>query len=111
ERAKLEPIQQRIESEQAQISAYGQLQSALSDFQSATEELNATDAFESLSTSVEGSGLSAVSDSDAQPGRYDIHVEQLATAGSLVTERLDTADTAIVTGEQSLTFSLAEGAI
>jgi len=111
ERAKLEPIQERIETEESQISAYGQVKSALSDFQSATEELNATDAFESLSTSVEGSGLSAVSDSDAQPGRYDIHVEQLATAGSLVTERLDTADTAIVTGEQSLTFSLAEGAI
>ena len=111
ERAKLEPIQERIETEESQISAYGQVKSALSDFQSATEELNATDAFESLSTSVEGSGLSAVGDSDAQPGRYDIHVEQLATAGSLVTERLDTADTAIVTGEQSLTFSLAEGAI
>ncbi|KTG27922.1 flagellar hook protein [Idiomarina sp. WRN-38] len=111
ERAKLEPIQERIETEESQISAYGQVKSALSDFQSATEELNATDAFESLSTSVEGSGLGAVSDSDAQPGRYDIHVEQLATAGSLVTERLDTADTAIVTGEQSLTFSLAEGAI
>ena len=111
ERAKLEPIQERIETEESQISAYGQVKSALSDFQSATEELNATDAFESLSTSVEGSGLSAVSDSDAQPGRYDIHVEQLATAGSLVTERLDTVDTAIVTGEQSLTFSLAEGAI
>ena len=111
ERAKLEPIQERIETEESQISAYGQVKSALSDFQSATEELNATDAFESLSTSVEGSGLSAVSDSDAQPGRYDIHVEQLATAGSLVTERLDTADTAIVTGEQSLTFSLAEGTI
>ena len=111
ERAKLEPIQERIETEESQISAYGQVKSALSDFQSATEELNATDAFESLSTSVEGSGLSAVSDSDAQPGRYDIHVEQLATAGSLVTERLDTVDTAIVTGEQSLTFSLAEGTI
>ena len=111
ERAKLEPIQERIETEESQISAYGQVKSALSDFQSATEELNATDAFESLSTSVEGSGLGAVSDSDAQPGRYDIHVEQLATAGSLVTERLDTADTAIVTGEQSLTFSLAEGTI
>ncbi|KFC49395.1 hypothetical protein DK37_10275 [Halomonas sp. SUBG004] len=54
ERAKLEPIQEQIETEQAQISAYGQLQSALSAFQASAKALNEQDAFQSLSTSVEG---------------------------------------------------------
>lgn len=111
ERAKLEPVQQQIETEQAQISAYGQLQSALSSFQASTKALNEEGTFESLSTSVEGGAVTAVSSNDAQPGQYDIQVDQLATAGSLVTERLDAPDTALVSGPQSLTFSLAEGTI
>lgn len=109
ERAKLEPIQQQIDSQQAQISAYGQLQSALSAFQASAKSLNEPGTFESLSTNVEGSAVSAVSSNDAQPGQYEVQVEQLATAGSLVTERLASADTAITSGEQTLSFNLAEG--
>lgn len=111
ERAKLEPIQEQIETEQAQISAYGQLQSALSAFQASAKALNEQDAFQSLSTSVEGGAVAAVSSNDAQPGQYDIQVDQLATAGSLVTERLDAQDVALVSGQQTLSFSLADGAI
>ncbi|SBR46091.1 flagellar filament capping protein FliD [Halomonas sp. HL-93] len=111
EQAKLEPIQQQAETEEAQISAYGQLKSDLSQFQSAAEKLNDPATFESLSTDVEGSGVSAVSSDDAQPGQYNVQVDQLASAGSLVTERLDTSDEAVIDGDQSLSFNLAEGDI
>lgn len=109
ERAKLEPIQQQIQSEKAQISAYGQLQSALSQFQSSSEALNGASSFESLTTNVEGSAVGAVSSNEAQPGQYEVQVDRLATASSLVTERLETAIESIVTGEQSLDFTLADG--
>jgi len=111
EQAKLEPIQQQAESEDAQISAYGKIKSDLSQFQSSAEKLNDPATFESLSTNVEGSGVSAVSSDDAQPGQYDVQVDRLASASSIVTERLETSDESIIDGDQSLSFSLAEGDI
>lgn len=111
EQAKLEPIQQQAESEEAQISAYGKIKSDLSQFQSSAEKLNDPATFESLSTNVEGSGVSAVSSDDAQPGQYDVQVDRLASASSIVTERLETSDESIIDGDQSLSFSLAEGDI
>ncbi|MGM0823647.1 MAG: flagellar filament capping protein FliD [Pseudomonadota bacterium] len=109
EQAKLEPIQEQVESEEAQISAYGKLKSDLEQFQSSAEKLNDPATFESLSTNVEGSGVSAVSSDDAQPGQYDVEVEQLASAGSLVTERLETSDEAVVGAGETLTFNMADG--
>ncbi|WP_271910662.1 flagellar filament capping protein FliD [Vreelandella alkaliphila] len=111
EQAKLEPIAEQIQSEDAKISAYGKLQSALEQFQSSAEALNKPSSFESLTTNVEGSAVGAVSSNAAQPGQYEVQVGQLATASSLVTERLETADESIVTGEQSLSFALADGAM
>lgn len=109
ERAKLEPIQEQIKNEQAQISAYGQLRSALSQFQTSAAALNDPAAFESLTTNVEGGAVGAVSSNEAQPGQYEVQVERLATAGSLVTERLQAADESIINGEQSLSFTFADG--
>lgn len=111
EQAKLGPIAEQIQSEDAKISAYGKLQSALEQFQSSAEALNKPSSFESLTTNVEGSAVGAVSSNEAQPGQYEVQVGQLATASSLVTERLETADESIVTGEQSLSFALADGAM
>lgn len=111
ERGKLEPIAQQIQSAETQISAYGQLQSALTQFQSSAEALNDTSSFESLTTNVEGGAVGAVSSNKAQPGQYEVQVDRLATASSLVTERLETAVESIVTGEQSLNFTIADGAL
>lgn len=111
EQAKLEPIAEQIHSEQTQISAYGQLTSALERFQSSAQALNDGSSFESLTTNIEGSAVGAVSSNEAQPGQYEVQVERLATASSLVTERLETAIESIVTGEQSLDFTLADGTL
>lgn len=111
ERSKLTPIAQQIQSAETQISAYGKLQSALEQFQGSAQALNDSSSFESLTTNVEGSAVGAVSTDEAQPGQYEVQVERLATASTLVTERLETAVESIVTGEQSLNFTLADGAL
>ncbi|WP_447895103.1 flagellar filament capping protein FliD [Vreelandella sp. GE22] len=109
ERAKLTPIAQQVQSEQATVSAYGTLKSAVATFQDATEALNDTATFESLTTNVDGDAVTAVVSNEAQAGRYEVEVDQLATAGSFVTERLSSSDESIVSGEQTLTFDMAKG--
>ncbi|WNL41804.1 flagellar filament capping protein FliD [Halomonas sp. PAMB 3264] len=111
ERAKLQPIAEQVQSANTTVSAYGALKSAVSTFQDATQALNDTSSFESLTTNVEGDGVIAIASSEAQAGRYDVEVDQLATAGSLVTERLDSADESVVSGEQTLSFALTEGSM
>ncbi|WP_447957134.1 flagellar filament capping protein FliD [Vreelandella sp. EE7] len=109
ESAKLTPIAEQVQSEKATLSAYGTLKSAISTFQDATQALNDAESFESLTTRVDGDAVTAVTTNEAQPGRYEVEVEQLATAGSFVTERLGSSDESIISGEQTLTFGLAEG--
>lgn len=103
EQEKLVPIQQQVESEQAQVSAYGQLQGGLSQFQASAAQLNDAELYESLATNVEGSAVTAATSNDAQPGRYEVSVSDLATSGSLATQRVSDPTDAITNGE-TLTF-------
>ncbi|KPQ23326.1 MAG: flagellar hook-associated protein 2 [Halomonas sp. HL-48] len=113
EQQKLEPIQDSIETAETEITAYGKLKSALSELDSSVSQLSDASTFEGLTSNVEGGAVSAVTSNDAQPGRYDVSVGNLATAGSLVTERIAdiASDESIVDGEQSLTFDVADGTI
>lgn len=107
ERGKLEPIERQLETQQTKISAYGQLQSALSKFQDAADALNDSSLYESLSTNVGGEALSAAADAEAQPGSYNVTVETLATRGTLASGGVGTADEAITTNAQKLTLNFA----
>ncbi|CAO1668279.1 Flagellar hook-associated protein 2 [Halomonas sp. NYA30] len=109
EQQKLVPIQQQVESEEAKISAYGQLKGGLSQLQTAASALNNPELYGGLTTSVEGDGVRATSSDEAQPGQYAVEVEQLATAGSLATERVTAPDETIIDGDTELTFTLADG--
>lgn len=113
EQQKLEPIQERIQTAETEITAYGKLKSSLSELDSSVDKLSDAGTFEGLTSNVEGGAVSAVAGDDAQPGRYDVSVGNLASAGSLVTERLAgvATDESIVDGQQSLTFDVAEGAL
>ncbi len=86
ERGKLAPIEQQLETQQTKISAYGQLQTALSAFQDAADALNDSTLYESLSTNVSGEAFTATANGEAQPGSYNVSVTQLATSGTLATE-------------------------
>jgi flagellar hook-associated protein 2 len=71
---------------QGKLSAYGQVSSAVSTFQSALSTLNSTNTFKALTaTSSNKDMLSATASTGAVPGKYKINVTQLAQAQSLMT--------------------------
>tara|TARA_R110001599_G_scaffold227036_6_gene426129 strand:- start:3645 stop:4991 length:1347 start_codon:yes stop_codon:yes gene_type:complete len=107
EREKLVPIERRLETQDTKISAYGQLQSALSAFQDSADALNDSALYESLSTNVGGEAITASADAEAQPGSYNVSVETLATRGTLASNGVDTADEAITADAQKLTLNFA----
>ena len=111
EREKLEPIEQQLESEQTRISAYGQLEGALSEFQSAAGALGDTSLYESLSTNTSGEAVSAAADETAMPGSYTVNVDSLATRGTLASEGITDAPDAAISGatEQAMTFTFGNG--
>lgn len=105
EEEKLVPIERQLETQQTKISAYGQLQSALSAFQDSADALNDSALYESLSTSVGGEAITATADAEAQPGSYNVSVGQLATAGTLATGRVDAPDVQLVDADTTLTLN------
>ncbi|XKH60305.1 flagellar filament capping protein FliD [Halomonas sediminis] len=109
ERGKLAPIERQLESQQTRISAYGQLKSGLSSFQSAIGKLNDSSLYSSLSASVSGESVSATATAEANAGRYDVEVIQLATAGSLATTSVTDSNAPIIdaNNDQTLTLSFA----
>ncbi|UYG02083.1 flagellar filament capping protein FliD [Halomonas sp. LR3S48] len=111
ERSKLEPIKQQIETQQVKISAYGELKGALSSFQTATDTLNDASLYQSLSTSVSGNAVQAAAGPEASPGQYAIDVEQLATAGSLATQRVDSLDTVLNDADASLDLTFVDDSL
>lgn len=88
---------------QSQVSALGQVKSALSSFQSALGSLSKVSTFQAVkATAADTSVLSASADATAAPGSYAIQVSQLAQAQKLVTA--GQASTTAPIGTGTLTF-------
>jgi flagellar hook-associated protein 2 len=86
EQQPLTALQNKAQQYNTQISAYGQLQSAMSTFQNAMEGLNDVSNFDKFSaTSSDSSVLSAQADSTATVGKHQIQVERLAQAHTMAT--------------------------
>lgn len=83
EREQLKPLESQKASYQAEISAYGKLESALSSFQDAAAKLNDESLYRSLSTAVTGDSATATATSEAQAGTYDVGVTNLARSQSI----------------------------
>lgn len=103
ERQKLVPIVQQKGSYQAKISAYGKLEGALSQFQVAAERLNDRDLYQSVTSKVNGTGITAAAGVEAAVGRYQVEVVQLAQASSVAT--MGVADKNAELGAGTLTFT------
>ena len=86
ERGRLQPLARQKEAQEAKLSAYGTLQGALSAFQSASDALNDSTLFASVSSNVTGSSVTSAASSDAVPGRYDVDVKTLARSQSIATD-------------------------
>ena len=86
ERRPLVALQARAAEYDTQISAYGQLKSALATFQSAMRGLDDLSAFSKYSaTSGNTNILTASADSSATAGKHTIEVQRLAQAHKLAT--------------------------
>ncbi|MCT8466961.1 flagellar filament capping protein FliD [Chromohalobacter canadensis] len=109
EQEKLVPIQQQQVEQKTQISAYGQLQSSLSEVQSSASDLNDPELFNSVTSNVEGESAEAAATPDAPPGRYDVNVQQLATASSIATQGVDEETVLNADTEASLDVTLNDG--
>ncbi|NUT81640.1 MULTISPECIES: flagellar filament capping protein FliD [Pseudomonas] len=104
----LDPITAQEESVTAEISAYGTLTSALSTLQTAVEALADESLYESLTTTLSGSGVTAATTSEAEAGTYSLEVTQLAQAQSLTTAGIADTTTALGTGTLTLQVGTQE---
>lgn len=104
----LTPITNQETSVNAEISAYGTLTSALTKLQTAAEALADSSLYESLTSSLSGSGVTAATTSKAEAGTYKLEVTQLAQAQSLSTSGVASKTTALGTGTLTLQVGTAD---
>jgi flagellar hook-associated protein 2 len=103
-------LQQRQVSYTSKLSAYGQLQSALTTLQAAAKKLGDPAFFQSVkATAGSADVLSATAGNTASAGSYSINVTQLAQAQSLVAVGQASAKTAIGSGTITIDFGTISG--
>ncbi|NYT35498.1 flagellar hook-associated protein 2 [Allopusillimonas soli] len=83
ENQSLSLIQERAKSQQARLSGYGTIKSAVEALQTAAQALGKSDTFGAMATSVKGDSFSASAQPPATAGQYTISVQQLATPQTL----------------------------
>jgi flagellar hook-associated protein 2 len=95
-------LQQQESGVQSQLSAYGQIQSAMSNLQTAVTALTVGSAFSAEQATVTGTGVGATVTGTPPTGSYAITVSQLAQAQSAASAPVASASTVIGTGTLTL---------
>lgn len=91
--------------QQAQLSAFGSLKSALSSFQDSVKALSRPALFDSYKTTLMDTSLATVSaSSNAAAGTHDIEVLSLAQAQKIKSETFAATDTVIGSGTLTIEF-------
>ena len=85
ERQKLTPIENQQASYEAELSAWGTIQSRLESLDTAAAALADAETYAGMTTTASGSGVSATATSEVSAGSYSVAVTQLAQAQSLAT--------------------------
>ncbi|MBT9523808.1 MAG: flagellar filament capping protein FliD [Rhizobacter sp.] len=92
-------LQTQASTIQTKISAFGQLQSALSSFRDASQSLTrATTWGASTATSSDPTSIQVTAGEGAVPGNYAISVQSLASSHAAVTRTYDSADELVGAG-------------
>lgn len=105
EQQALQPINDQATSYQSKLSAYGQIKSMLTAFQSAAQALGNAQTFGATKATVgDTSILSASAGTTAVPGSYTINVTALASAQTLVTTQQASQTAAIGGGTIKFDF-------
>ena len=107
ERQKLNPIARQRQSYEAKISAFGKLESALSQFQEAAAKLKEPEQFRTVTQRLTGDALTASSQDGAALGTYQIEVHHLAQGYSIATAGV--ADEKSALGGGNVSFTLGNG--
>jgi len=108
ERRPLDALEQKKSEYQSELSAFGQLKSALSTFQDALDDLKSLDDFEKYKgVSADEDVLVATADSDASVGTFDLVVNNLAEAHKVASAQQN--DTFTVSGGASDTLDITIG--
>jgi flagellar hook-associated protein 2 len=95
---------------QTKISAYGQLQSAVSALQASLITLSVTSGFKANGATVgDPTVASASADGTSVPGNYNLEVDRLATGAQLISGPVTAASTVVGTG--TLTINVGSTAI
>ncbi|WP_077001312.1 flagellar filament capping protein FliD [Variovorax sp. KK3] len=103
-------LQQRQVSYTSKLSAYGQLQSALTTLQASAKKLGDPVFFQGVKAAAgTAEVLSASAGGTAAPGTYNINVTQMAQAQSLVATGQASAKTAIGSGTITIDFGTIGG--
>jgi flagellar hook-associated protein 2 len=100
----LRQLQSQQSGVQARLSAYGQVQSALSSLDTALSTLKTSSAFQAAQATVTGTGVSATVSGTATPGSYSLTVSSIAQAQAAASGPLANASTVVGTG--TLTIQL-----
>jgi flagellar hook-associated protein 2 len=94
ERQPLQRLQQKQSQLEAQISAYGQLSSVLSNFQAAMDKLGSVSALKVFSgTSSNSDVVNVTATSNAELGSFGVEVVRLAEQHKMASKELDATDT------------------
>ena len=106
EQQPLTALNNKVASFQAKLSGYGQIKSALSQFQSAVQGLSSPTQFQSLTATLANATVATASaGSGATPGTYALEVSSLAQAQKLVAAGQASTSAAIGSGTATtLTF-------
>lgn len=98
--------------QQAQLSAFGSLKSALSSFQDSVKALAKPSLFNSFKATLADTTLATVStSSSAAAGTHQIEVQSLAQAQKIKSEAFATTDTVIGSGSLTIEFGTYSGGI
>ncbi|MCB1871050.1 MAG: flagellar filament capping protein FliD [Gammaproteobacteria bacterium] len=105
--AEREPVETRLDTRettyQAQLSAFGLLKSALSDFSQAVDRLKLSATFDGRTAASENEDVfTATATQQAANGRFQVKVEQLAAAQKQFSEGYADADTTVGTGKLTI---------
>jgi flagellar hook-associated protein 2 len=107
---KMTAMQTQEASYQAKVSAFGQVKSAFSTFQSAVTSLATVQQFQSTTASAsDATVLSAKATASATPGTYALEVTKLAQAQKLVTAGQASTTSEIGTGTITFDFGTITG--
>ncbi len=107
EQQPMNQIRKQESTTNSKISAYGQLSSSISAFQSALKGLSGTGLGACTASSSSGA-ITVTTSSGASPGNYNVQVTQLAQAAKLVSP--GHADASASLGAGTLSISVAGGA-